>query len=161
MFRARARSAFKSNCELLRRFGGVFWSARVVAGLGERVLREMERTASTLAESAPTASNQQQNQQPAAMTPAPMSMAEPNSLASLAQAAAGRLSEPLEQTMPPVEGDQNLEGMDLSFFGVIDEVDVFPHFDPNFDLGAVDDALEANLEIGVPLNWAEWGSDLN
>ncbi|KAG6020413.1 hypothetical protein E4U41_002843, partial [Claviceps citrina] len=36
MFRARAMSSFRRNCEMLRSYGAHFWSANVVANLGER-----------------------------------------------------------------------------------------------------------------------------
>jgi hypothetical protein len=35
------------------------------------------------------------------------------------------------------------------------ELDLFGHFDPEFDLSAVDNALEANLDIALPLMW-DW-----
>lgn len=33
------------------------------------------------------------------------------------------------------------------------DIDLFVHFDPGFDLGAVDAALEANLDMGYPQLW--------
>jgi hypothetical protein len=162
MFRARARAAFKSNCELLRRFGDVFWSARVVAGLGERVLREMERTANSLAnnEVAPS-------MPPPSLLPSqPTVDVDANPLANLANAAAAaRMSEPVDPSgaaigTPAAAVDPAavaaLDALDLSLFDAMPDLDVFGHFDPNFNLDAVDDALEANLDIGLPLNWGDW-----
>ncbi|UNI17555.1 hypothetical protein JDV02_003887 [Purpureocillium takamizusanense] len=126
MFRARAMNAFRRNCELLRRFGTHFWSARVVAGLGERVLKEMERAATTLARDA---------------SPPP--------------------ARPPDDPTPPTLAMNSALAMDNSVdFSLIDAVsgqDVFGHIDPSFDLDAVEDALEANLDIGLPLNWGDWG----
>lgn len=149
MFRARARSAFKSNSELMKRFGDVFWSARVVAGLGERILREMERAANSLAQEAG----------------APL----PSSHIDLP--ASGRTEEPAPMTALPDAASQapavpttavsttDFPGLDTIDFSVVDampHLDVFGHFDPSFNLPAVDNALEANLDIGLPLNWGEW-----
>lgn len=52
-------------------------------------------------------------------------------------------------------------GMDNTVnFSLVDPVsgqDVFGHIDPNFNLDAVEDALEANLDIGLPFTWGDWG----
>lgn len=147
MFRARARSAFKSNSELMKRFGDVFWSARVVAGLGERILREMERAANSLAQEGGAALPV------AALVDAPTN---------------GKLDEPLVVDGAPAEPPSApvapastaelpaLEAIDFSIVDAMPHLDVFGHFDPSFNLSAVDNALEANLDIGLPLNWGEW-----
>lgn len=41
-----------------------------------------------------------------------------------------------------------------SAWGSVSDVDLFTHFDPGFDLSAVDAALEANLDMGYPQLWA-------
>lgn len=145
MFRARAMNAFKRNCQMLRNFGDYFWSANVVAGLGERVLKEMERAATTLtitkevtpmpgdatAGSAPQQNDQDQWNQ---------GYNQPFVDQSVIDVAAG------------------LDNMvDFSMVDAISGQDVFGHIDPNFNLNAVEDALEANLDIGLPLNWGDWG----
>lgn len=38
-------------------------------------------------------------------------------------------------------------------WGDVADIDLFVHFDPGFDLGAVDAALEANLDMGYPQLW--------
>ncbi|ROT38418.1 hypothetical protein SODALDRAFT_276917 [Sodiomyces alkalinus F11] len=120
MFRSRAVEAFKANCELLKRYKGVFWNARVTYGLGERLLKEMERAATSLAQEAAqdAATQQQQQQQQQGYDVA-------------------------------VNGLPNLDAMNFN-------LDVFGHFDPSFDLTMADNALEGNLDIGLPLNWGDW-----
>ncbi|GJC87432.1 hypothetical protein ColLi_10270 [Colletotrichum liriopes] len=150
MFRARARSAFKSNSELMKRFGDVFWSARVVAGLGERILREMERAANSIAQGAAGAPllssitdipTNGRAEEPPAMAAAP-------DAALQAPAAPATITSATE--FPP------LDAIDFSVVDAMPHLDVFGHFDPSFNLPAVDNALEANLDIGLPLNWGEW-----
>ena len=147
MFRARARLAFKSNCELLRNFGDVFWSARVVSNLGERMLREMERAANSLANE---------------VTPLP---ADHSLMAASSKTLAGTCSIVAEggqsltqprSPIPPNDRVLGLESLDLSLFDAMPDLDVFGHFDPNFNLDAMDDALEANLDLGLPPNWGDW-----
>lgn len=56
--------------------------------------------------------------------------------------------------------NSNLGFENVIDFSVIDAIsgqDVFGHIDPNFNLDAVEDALEANLDIGLPPNWGDWG----
>ncbi|KAL0936774.1 fungal specific transcription factor [Colletotrichum truncatum] len=144
MFRARARNAFKSNSELMKRFGDVFWSAKVVAGLGERILREMERAATSLAQGAvvPQSSHVDVSANGQIEEPAP---------ATLQDTAA-------QVTVPPSTSSEfrSINTVDFSVVDAMPHLDVFGHFDPSFNLPAVDNALEANLDIGLPLNWGEW-----
>ncbi|KAM0438302.1 hypothetical protein ACHAQK_006681 [Fusarium lateritium] len=144
MFRGRAMHAFRRNCEMLRKFGDYFWSANVVAGLGERVLKEMERAANTLTREA---------------TPPPQE-GTPNSVpSSLSQPVprppefSGAVANPtMINSVPSVE-----QPVDFSLIDAISGADVFGAIDPSFNLGAVEDALEANLDIGLPMNWVDWG----
>lgn len=136
-------NAFKRNCDLLRSYSEHYWSARVVAGLGEGVLREMERAANTLAK--------ELSPQPAEVPPKPV---------------VDDQDAPATQDLGPApSGDPSNMNSNLGFenvidFSVIDAIsgqDVFGHIDPNFNLDAVEDALEANLDIGLPPNWGDWG----
>ncbi|KAF5529003.1 transcription factor [Fusarium mexicanum] len=127
MFRSRAMHAFRRNCEMLRKFGDYFWSANVVAGLGERVLKEMERAANTLTRESPP---------PAPALVNPVAVTNPS----------------MVNAVPSVE-----QAVDFSLIDAISGADVFGAIDPNFNLGAVEDALEANLDIGLPMNWVDWG----
>ncbi|KAF7554180.1 hypothetical protein G7046_g6891 [Stylonectria norvegica] len=142
MFRARAMHAFRRNCEMLREFGDYSWSANVVAGLGERVLKEMERAATTLTKE---------------VTPPPPD-GTPSSVPSSLQNSSMHPPEPsmtdpaLLNSVPGVDA-----AIDFSLIDAISGQDVFGHIDPSFNLNAVEDALEANLDIGLPFNWSDWG----
>ncbi|CAM1508879.1 Fc.00g026180.m01.CDS01 [Cosmosporella sp. VM-42] len=144
MFRARAMQAFRRNCELLRQFGDYFWSANVVAGLGERVLKEMERAATTLTkEVTPPQTDGTPTSVPSSQTnPVPQHAEMPvvTDPATLMNSASG-IDHPV----------------DFSLIDAISGQDVFGHIDPSFNLNAVEDALEANLDIGLPFNWGDFG----
>lgn len=146
MFRARAMSSFKRNCELLRRYSNHFWNASVVAGLGERVLKEMERAATTLNKD---------------HTP-PVPLLESNQISTTQNMPTGGITElPLHDPDGINATIDSAIGMDNTVnFSLVDPVsgqDVFGHIDPNFNLDAVEDALEANLDIGLPFTWGDWG----
>lgn len=49
MSRARARTQFQNNCEVLNRLGDIFWSASVMAEMGKSTLKEMDRVYSVVA----------------------------------------------------------------------------------------------------------------
>ncbi|KAF9769579.1 hypothetical protein IL306_012991 [Fusarium sp. DS 682] len=134
MFRARAMHAFRRNCEMLRKFGDYFWSANVVAGLGERVLKEMERAANTLTRESPPLEGTPNSVQQVNSVPLPVT------------------NPSMMNSMPSVE-----QTVDFSLIDAISGADVFGAIDPSFNLGAVEDALEANLDIGLPMNWVDWG----
>jgi hypothetical protein len=142
MFRARAMNAFRRNCDLLRVYGDHFWSARVVSGLGERVLREMERAANTLAK--------ELSPQPEVQPKLILEDQEGSTAQDLGTMPSGDTA-----TINSAVGFDNV--IDFSLINSISGQDVFGHIDPNFNLDAVEDALEANLDIGLPFNWADWG----
>jgi hypothetical protein len=139
MFRTRAKDAFARHCELLAVFGGFFWGARVVSGLGARMLREMERAAGAKALEELAAGGGRT----AAATPA----AQRADVDVDAQARAG-----------PAPQGGNMSGDRDGAGGGLGDEGVFGHFNPPFDLTAVDQAIEANLDItiGQPLNWVDW-----
>ena len=149
MFRSRARSIFKNIVSLLHQLGKTFASARVNAGLGESILREMEKTASCLArddtENAAsrrvdgTVTAKDGDQVLKDVTPA-------------TGIGSGVASEAMTPVQPIFEGTNvSSDPAILDNFDV--DVDLFGFFDPSFDLGAIDTALEANLDMGIPQNW--------
>ena len=145
MFRARAMNSFRRNCELLRRYGNHFWSANVVAGLGERVLREMERAANTLNKDATPPVTSHEN--------APSLIAVDNPLSAPEFSINGQTA--MDTVIDSAIGLDN--AVDFSLVDPVSGQDVFGHIDPNFNLDAVEDALEANLDIGLPFTWGDWG----
>ncbi|PHH77520.1 hypothetical protein CDD82_3475 [Ophiocordyceps australis] len=138
MFRTRSMLSFRRNCELLKKFGDYFWSAKVVAGLGERILKEMERAATAMnKEGSPAPQHAEARTGPAA---ADSVLPEPAAYS-------------LHSMVPTVGFD---DGVHVSLIDAVSGQDIFGHIDPSFDLNAVEDALEANLDIGLPLNWGDW-----
>lgn len=117
-----------------------------MAGLGERVLKEMERAATTLnkdhtppvttVESHPASTTQ--NLPTTGITELPLH--DPDGINAVIDSAIGMDNNVNFSLVDPVSGQ-----------------DVFGHIDPNFNLDAVEDALEANLDIGLPFTWGDWG----
>lgn len=129
---------------MLRNFGDYFWSANVVAELGERVMREMERASNNL-----TGRD---------TTPLPFDNADEAAPSRRQEEGQWRARE--HPTVDPMAIDVAAgidNTVDFSAVDAISGQDVFGHIDPNFNLTAVEDALEANLDIGLPLNWGDWG----
>lgn len=116
-----------------------------MSGLGERVLREMERAANTLAK--------ELSPQPADV-PAKLTVDEQEG-STATQELGTNMSSGDTTTINSAAGIDNV--IDFSMINSISGQDVFGHIDPSFNLDAVEDALEANLDIGLPFNWADWG----
>ena len=148
MFRARAMTAFKRNCQMLRNFGDYFWSANVVAELGERVMKEMERAANSL-------TTRDASPPPAAADGAAQEAAPSSGRQDEGQWRGGEPPAVDPMAMDVAAGMDNM--VDFSAVDPISGQDVFGYIDPSFNLTAVEDALEANLDIGLPLNWGDWG----
>jgi hypothetical protein len=48
MYQERARGQIQANCDLLRELGNIFWSASLMADMGEEIVREMDRVSNSL-----------------------------------------------------------------------------------------------------------------
>ncbi|CAK7210193.1 hypothetical protein SBRCBS47491_000694 [Sporothrix bragantina] len=69
------------------------------------------------------------------------------------------LAQATTQQQPQMLGPGLQPQIDLSVLDSLDtDIDLFGNFDPSFDLGAIDTALEANLDMAIPQNWPAWNN---
>ncbi|KAI1462936.1 uncharacterized protein F4812DRAFT_293827 [Daldinia caldariorum] len=134
MFRSRGKQSFVANTSLLKSMDDTFWTAKTTVAMAEQVLQEMDKAVASLTQETGLIDTSKKGE------------------------AAQRDREP-----PPLSTDDALNNyntnqgaMDLSILEGIPDLDVFGHFDPTFDLGAVDAALEGNLDFGASSNWFDW-----
>ena len=144
MYRVRARTVFRDIVSLLKRLGEVYTTARVNAGLGESILREMEKTANSLTTPVDTVSNRTL---PLAGQTRAQNVEESDQVANVNLVSGGGI---FDGSAP---GENGQIPLDPALLGNMDEIDLFGYFDRGFNLGAVDAALEANLDMGFPQNW--------
>jgi hypothetical protein len=140
MYRTRAKAALRTNCTLLGELGDLFWSAGVMARMGEQVLEEMERAIDSIAHVRQQDVRQQDER--------------------LREARLNENGGAVEHSRPngTIEAaGENIGYFDGKMFDPLPELDVFEHFDPNFDLDAVDAALGATLDVRISLNHGQWG----
>ncbi|KAL5601461.1 hypothetical protein BROUX41_002556 [Berkeleyomyces rouxiae] len=197
MFRARSLTAFRYNCALLKQYADRFWNARILAGLGESVIREMDRVAPDGAEieAAMTererdfieSETQLQPQIRVHTQTQPPTQAHQiiRHIPEAPQQGASLQSIPISTELPPLQNlrtsqslnyasshapqglqsssipDQAL-GLDMSSFEQEGpnpaqqmDLDIWNSFGPDFNLDAVDSALEANLDVTLPIKW-DW-----
>ncbi|KAL1846026.1 hypothetical protein VTK73DRAFT_377 [Phialemonium thermophilum] len=162
MYRARARNAFRDTVSLLEKLGRVYWSARVNAQLGDSILREMERTANHLTEVPDgrrcgdrTTLDQEADRGAESSSKTSKTPSGRETPTMPASSTAGR------DAMGDSEGIHLMgagsASLDAAVMGELEDVDLFGYFDPEFNLDAVDAALEANLDMSYPQNWnAPW-----
>ncbi|CAJ2509687.1 Uu.00g147130.m01.CDS01 [Anthostomella pinea] len=135
MFRNRGKQAFRANTILLKSLDDTFWTAKTIVEKAEQVLREMDKAVASLA-------------QETGLTESSKRTAEPTS---------HREHQPSQSaTVDPAAHDALQGSSDWSFLEAAPDLDVFGYFDPTFDLGAVDAALEGNLDFGASSNWFDW-----
>lgn len=53
-------------------------------------------------------------------------------------------------------GTMGPQDTSLPMVDAVPEIDVWGHLDPNFNMGAIDAALQSNLDIGTSANWFDW-----
>ncbi|KAK7754400.1 hypothetical protein SLS62_003693 [Diatrype stigma] len=136
MYRNRGKQAFQRNTQILKSLGDTFWTAKVMAAMAEQVLQEMDKAVASLASQEPQSGDASKRTGLSSTR---------NGHAPGAELGSDTL------TVPSNEG-----GTTPSFLGAIPDLDVFGHLDPTFDIGAVDAALEGNLDFGASSNWFDW-----
>ncbi|KAI1441425.1 hypothetical protein F5Y02DRAFT_422060 [Annulohypoxylon stygium] len=134
MFRNRGKKAFVANTTLLKSLDDTFWTAKAMVAMAEQVLQEMNKAVASITQETGLADTSKK--------------AESTSRGDQEIASSG----PGDSI-----SDYTLQGTaDVSMLEAIPDLDVFGHFDPTFNLGAVDAVLEGNLDFGPSSNWFEW-----
>ncbi|KAI8631429.1 hypothetical protein F5Y19DRAFT_395982 [Xylariaceae sp. FL1651] len=137
MFRSRGKQAFRANTLLLKSMDDTFWTAKTMVAMAEQVLQEMDKAVASIAQG--------------------------NGLSELSKKAEASLHgerpqiQPAEARTAEIATQNAVEGgNEWMLFDTAPDLDVFGHFDPTFDLGAVDAALDGNLDFGASSNWFDW-----
>ncbi|KAI0123540.1 hypothetical protein BJ170DRAFT_639532 [Xylariales sp. AK1849] len=131
MFRNRGQRTFAANTTLLKDLGDTFWCAKTMASMAEQVLQQMGRAVASITQE--TASSESSTRE-------------------------GSTAQPDIHTERPGVATSTI-AVDISDVSILEsapQVDVWRHFDPNFDLGAVDAAIQGNLDFGTSSNWFDW-----
>ncbi|KAI5920157.1 hypothetical protein F4810DRAFT_703145 [Camillea tinctor] len=136
MFRNRGKQAFRANTLLLKSLDDTFWTAKAMVAMAEQVLQEMDKAVASLAQETGLADSSKKADT--------VSQGE----GSTSQTAA---SADILLDSSTMQGDNNWALLEAA-----PDLDVFGYFDPTFDLGAVDAALEGNLDFGQSSNWFDW-----
>lgn len=136
MFRERGLKAFDANTKLLKKLSEMFWCAKTMGGMAEQVLQEMGKAAVTKAQE----SASKENSVLEGTAPQPVHAVQ--SFNTMPQGLPMSSLAPHENNIPMVEA--------------VPEIDVWGHLDPNFNIGAIDAALQSNLDFGTSANWFDW-----
>lgn len=133
MFRNRGKQAFRKNILLLKSMDDMFWKSKTMVVMAEQVLNEMDKAVASLAQE--------------------------NGLTDLSKrvepAPQGERSQIQPEEIRAADPVQNASevGSECMLFEAVPDLDLFGYFDPTFDLGAVDAALEGNFDFGTSTNW--------
>ncbi|KAI1437364.1 hypothetical protein GGR50DRAFT_98398 [Xylaria sp. CBS 124048] len=141
MFRNRGKRAFRKSTLLLKSMDDMFWKSKTMVAMAEQVLNEMDKTVASLAQENGLTMSDVANKRAVVEPESPQVQPEEIRLPDFTAAA------------------QNSTERDTTEYALLDtipDLDVFGHFDPGFDLDAVDAALEGNLEFGNSTNWFDW-----
>lgn len=181
MFRDRGRRAFRENAVMLRSLGDAFWTAKALAGMAEKTLREMDKATASLIEGENGVASPSGHPPVSianlggATTTTGSAVQLPSgivgsvggegglggiSIGDARTAAAQVHHNNNNNNLGGGDGNGNGSGSSSSMVDVRD-IDVFGHLDPTFDIGAVDAVLDGNLDFGTSSNWFDmqqlWG----
>ncbi|KAL7619369.1 hypothetical protein AAE478_009906 [Parahypoxylon ruwenzoriense] len=134
MFRSRGKQAFRANTSLLKSLDDTFWTAKTMVAMAEQVLQEMDKAVASIT---------QENGQVEAPKKAESTSRQEGEL-------------PPSGLDESLADDINQGNTEPSVLEAVLDLDVFGYFDPTFNLGAVDAALEGNLDFGTSSNWFDW-----
>lgn len=143
MFKVRGKREFVANTALLKELAETFWTARTMAAMAEQVLQEMDKVIASMVQEPSLNDHQQSRLGNAEGGPGP-------SETNLHLHPTPR--EEIRFNLMRLDND----GGDVSIFEAAPNIDVFGHFDPTFNLPAVDAALQGNLDFGNSSNWYDW-----
>ncbi|KAI0179624.1 hypothetical protein GGR52DRAFT_206664 [Hypoxylon sp. FL1284] len=135
MFRSRGKQAFIANTSLLKSLDDTFWTAKTMVTMAEQVLREMNKAVASITQDTGVADS---SKKPGLVARRDGEL--------LSASSAG----------DSIVDDPNRGVGNLSVVETVPDLNIFDHFDPTFDLGAVDTALEGNLDFGTSSNWFDW-----
>ncbi|KAI1097887.1 hypothetical protein F4804DRAFT_146657 [Jackrogersella minutella] len=134
MFRSRGKQAFMANTSLLKSLDDTFWTAKAMVAMAEQVIQEMDKAVASITQES--------------------GIADPSK--KIESATRGDNELPSSGGGDAVITYTNQGSTDVSALEAIPDLDVFGHFDPTFNLGAVDAVLEGNLDFGAASNWFDW-----
>lgn len=162
MLRMRARKQLLVNSAILRELGDIFWSATALANLAEQTVREMDKVCSSLVH---TTQQQHTNSRGVIMSPADSSTSRERRTTTDDPETASQYQPRNNNQFPPpppnttrdhqniTSHDLYLDDIDLSVFdNMPTDLDVFAHFDPDFDLSAVDATIGESTTPLLPLD---------
>jgi hypothetical protein len=161
MYRARARSQLVNNCKILKEVGEYFWSASMMAEMGELTLREMEKVFSKVA-----SSRQQRRELGSSSRPVTIE-AGPEGNGTVPNTINGtpgyrRLLSEIPQLTKRIDDLQNDPGIsdhvnadqeytiDQPLPADMLDFDIFAMFDPSVDLDGIDACLAGNFDMSFP-----------
>ena len=170
MCRARARNDMQSNCRILERLGEIFWSASVMAQMGNMTLKELDRVYSDVADAQSRKQQQHSaNQQNTGNSNAPPPRITPVYLKPLPKPHCFSLRHILADhirlggmqapdTMFNMSNNaherspSSAQAFNPFLFTEMPGLDPFEMFGPDFDLDVIDACLEGNLDLAFPTN---------
>ncbi|KAI1386014.1 uncharacterized protein F4822DRAFT_360365 [Hypoxylon trugodes] len=135
MFRSRGKQSFRENTLLLKSMDDTFWTAKAMVAMAEQVLQEMDKAVASI--------TQENGLGDFSKKPDSSSQGDHELNSSAANDAI-------------IDYNNTGGTVDVSALEAVPDLDVFGYFDPTFNLGAVDAALEGNLDFGASSNWFDW-----
>lgn len=149
LFRTRARRQLTIGCTVLRELGAIFYGAAHMADLVEKTLSEMNKALSSIVHAGESREDSTSEE------------VRTNGQQSGVALALGDL--PIESHVPVDAGggdmrqgpqtDINNSWLDWTAFDNVPDLDIFDHFDPNFNLEAVDAMLGDNSNQAFPTSF--------
>ncbi|OTA90959.1 hypothetical protein M434DRAFT_359361 [Hypoxylon sp. CO27-5] len=134
MFRSRGKQAFIANTTLLKSLDDTFWTAKTMVAMAEQVLQEMDKAVASITQETALVDASKKND----------------------STSRGNREVPSSGVGDAIADYTSQGAADMSVLEAVPDLDVFGHFDPTFNLGAVDAALEGNLDFGASSNWFDW-----
>ena len=140
--RTRSRRQLLKTCALLRQFGDAFASASTVAGLAEQTVRELDKVAASMIEQGPCNDFNSTSRRGSVFHRLHEQTHAPEQANNVGVAVNHTVDPPQYQAtdfVPPVD-------FDLNFAELPDpDADMFQHFNPDFNLEAIDAVLAPNV----------------
>lgn len=136
LFRARARRELMAACSILRELGDIFYVATIMADLAQQTLNELDKAYSSILK------NHAEDAHEGNVVPPPEETSTSDAV----------VSEGTDSRSCPLY-DTDTSTTDWSVLDSMPDIDIFEHFDPNFDLDFIDAALADDTNPAFPIDF--------
>jgi long-subunit fatty acid transport protein len=143
--RARTRKQLLTTCSILRELGDTFSAAMLMVGLAEQTVHEMDKAYTSMASAQNHPSTISSNNLQPHNTQTLQRFTKDKQTATAHNIPEAQVAIQQSDDRADADQGQTMNEFDPNLLFLMPDLDIFNHFDPDFDLDAIDAAFGGNI----------------